>query len=290
MHIQLRCQVWSLLLFALGTSAQASAPECFFDVKQLSFKGTAKEQAECLLRPIKIYGKTSTIQKLPKPLSSRVGKRISISTRQLKNYLSKNRLNHKQIGGLLGRPLSKVNYSPRKFITAKYFVIHDTSYPNFGSKKFPEIIDKKNWPGNRLRLWKNTKVAHVFINRVGNSITSHDFSVPWRATKLEMSLGKRASKGLFLHVELVQPRRNDILGRDAFAPRPGFTQSQLRRLALVYIAASVRKGRWLIPAFHAVLDEKFSGGHDDPQNFDLQLWANQIEVLHNEIKPPVGKT
>jgi hypothetical protein len=58
--------------------------------------------------------------------------------------------------------------------------------------------------------------------------------------------------------------------------------SQLDRLALVYVAASVRRGQWLIPAFHAVLDLQV-GTHDDPQNFDLNRWATRLDLLLNSM-------
>lgn len=48
------------------------------------------------------------------------------------------------------------------------------------------------------------------------------------------------------------------------------------RLALTYIAASVRRGEWLVPAFHAVVDEGLANGHDDPQNFDVADWSQHL--------------
>jgi 4-alpha-glucanotransferase len=79
--------------------------------------------------------------------------------------------------------------------------------------------------------------AHVFINRGGKIFLAHDFAVPWRATKFETASNfGPALKGLFLHIELIQPRRalkgygsrNDFL-----APTPGFSQAQYDSLALV---------------------------------------------------------
>ena len=99
-------------------------------------------------------------------------------------------------------------------------------------------------------------------------------------------------KGLYLHVELIQPRRRDPEGspdNDAIAPVPGFTDVQLERLALVYIAASVRGGGWLIPAFHAAVDAGIPKAHDDPQNFDTSRWAKQIRALLQSIKAMEGK-
>ena len=85
-------------------------------------------------------------------------------------------------------------------------------------------------------------------------------------------------------MELVQPRKSDPAGgrgNDGVAPDPGFTPAQYERLALLYIAASVRKGSWLIPAFHAVLDTGYVNGHDDPQNFSLTAWSESIAHLIN---------
>jgi hypothetical protein len=112
-------------------------------------------------------------------------------------------------------------------------------------------------------------------------------------------------RGLFLHIENIQPRRCDpavstccrtcvIRGErkmccnDAIAPEPGFSEAQLGRLALVYVAASVRRGTWLVPVFHCVLDThpRIPTGqrHDDPQNFDVQAWADSLQSLLAELE------
>lgn len=87
-------------------------------------------------------------------------------------------------------------------------------------------------------------------------------------------------------MELIQPRRRDPSGganNDAFAPEPGFTAKQLDRLALLYVAASVRRGRWLLPAFHAAVDAGIPDAHDDPQNFDLGGWLASVQRLVVEL-------
>lgn len=89
-------------------------------------------------------------------------------------------------------------------------------------------------------------------------------------------------------MELVQPRRRDPQGgpkNDAIAPEPGFTPAQLRRLALLYVAASARRGEWLIPAFHAAVDAGIPGAHDDPQRFSLADWATAIESELARLRP-----
>ena len=94
-------------------------------------------------------------------------------------------------------------------------------------------------------------------------------------------------KGLFLHHELIQPRIKGGFGFHAVGPTPGFTQATMDRLALCYIAAAVRRGSFLIPAFHCVLDIGLPDGHDDPQNFDLFQWVGAIEKILGEITTPV---
>ena len=66
---------------------------------------------------------------------------------------------------------------------------------------------------------------------------------------------------------------------DAVAPNPGFTQEQYDRLALLYVVASSRAGVWMIPAFHAAIDEDISDAHDDPQNFDLANFDTSLGQL-----------
>lgn len=132
---------------------------------------------------------------------------------------------------------------------------------------------------------RNSK-AHVFVNRLGATLTGHDFGEPWRATKLELNVIGVPSRGLFLHIELVQPRRRDpkVGGEnDQIAPDPGFTQAQYDRLAQLYVAASVRGGTWLIPAFHGAIDDGIKGAHDDPQNFDLEQFAASVAALRQQL-------
>ena len=93
-------------------------------------------------------------------------------------------------------------------------------------------------------------------------------------------------KKAFLHIENIQPRIRDRSVRfenDAIAPTPGFSDAQLERLALIYIAASARSGRWLIPAYHSPIDLGFRDRHDDPQNFDLEKWAAKLTELIGQI-------
>ena len=56
---------------------------------------------------------------------------------------------------------------------------------------------------------------------------------------------------------MIQPRRTGARGGDSRSPDPAFSPAQYDRLALLYTIASVRAGRWLIPAFHAALDAEY---------------------------------
>ena len=113
-------------------------------------------------------------------------------------------------------------------------------------------------------------------------------SVPWRETKFERAVNfAGALKGLFIHVEMIQPRRSaGRRGNDAQTPDPSFTTAQYDRLALIYTIASVRAGRWLVPAFHAAIDAHIRNGHDDPLNFNVQSFANSLDGLMQQLQGP----
>ena len=92
-----------------------------------------------------------------------------------------------------------------------------------------------------------------------------------------------------LHNELVQPRRSaphHSSRNDAQSPDPAFTAAQYDRLALLYVIASVRSKRWLIPAYHAALDADIRNGHDDPLNFDPESFAKSLEAVVKNLQPP----
>lgn len=264
---QLKLSVLVTVVFAISTAAQTPCPFDSSEVDQL---------ARCLLRPVKIYGNLGLAPAtLPVPLDTLIGKPVDVSAESLKRYLDAHGITETSIGGLLSTPLS----------TAHYFVIHDTSYPYLKDDPFPANIDEAAWAGNNLRRWEQVKVTHVYVNRLGESATASNFEQTVGATKYEKRNPDR--KGLFVHVELIQPRRRDPSGganNDAIAPSPGFTAKQLDRLALLYVVASVRRGRWLLPAFHAAVDAGIPDAHDDPQNFDLNGWLARLQSLLAELR------
>ena len=262
----LALSVLAAFVFAFSTAAQTPCPFDSSDVDQL---------ARCSLRPVKIYGNLGPVpDTLPVPLDSLIGKPVDVSAESLKRYLNTHSITEASIGGLLATRLTK----------ARYFVIHDTSYPYLKNDPFPADIDEAIWAGNNLRRWEQVKVTHVYVNRLGESATASNFEQTVGATKYEKGPGR---KGLFVHVELIQPRRRDPVGganNDAFAPSPGFTAKQLDRLALLYVAASVRRSQWLLLAFHAAIDAGIPDAHDDPQNFDLNGWLASLQSLLTELR------
>lgn len=280
------------VLFVCICTLKAQNKPCPFDEKTLQFTGTPLEQAKCLLRQNFIYGKLGEIpQKLPSPLEKIIGKNVSIDKTKLRNYLKKQSISEENLGGSLDRPLAFATLPDGKKIQAIYFLIHDTSSPYLKEKPFPENFNTdKNWRGNDLSIWLNNPVAHIFVNRFGELLTTTPFEEPVRkgfGTKFARDFLKAEAKGLQIHIELIQPRRFDekgFQGNDAIAPVPGFTPEQYKRLALLYICASIRRGTWLIPAYHSAIDAGIKDAHDDPQNFELTEFANELNKLLKKMK------
>ena len=260
------------LTFAVATDDAAAATfgKCKFDTETMAFAGTAPEQASCLLRKVKVLGNVdATPAVLPANLTGFIGQPVGISKSKLRQAISALGLTEARLGGSLDDPLSRGDTNSPDAPEARYFVIHDTSSPNFGDQQFPDDIDTSDGV-NRLDSYRSASnaKAHIFLNRRGEIYVGHDFAVPWRATKLESRIGT-LSRGMFIHVENVQPRRKHPSQPDGNAPTPGFSKVQYDRLALLYLMASTRAGTGLIPAFHAAIDQGLSDGHDDPQNFSL---------------------
>ncbi len=270
-----RASVTLAFTWAAHTSAPGNTP-CPFDEATLSFKGTPLEQARCLLRPVLRHGQLGQpLTTLPAPLEDLIGKPVSISPQAVQTFLNARGINETNVGGAMTNHL-----------TAKYFVIHDTSTPNYEDKEFPTNINTAAWSYNTLDRWYKSPVAHCFVNRLGQSISPHTWVTPWRATKLEVRVLGEKSKGLFVHTEMIEPRRRDPSGgpkNDAIAPEPGFTEAQIDRLALLYVTASVQHGAWMVPAYHCTVDAGIPDGHDDPQNFNLALWARDVGLLIEAI-------
>lgn len=282
---------FSVFFFLSLTIFSQNVP-CRWNPKNLQFAGAPKVQAKCLLRPVKPRGILGeTLQKLPAPLDKIIGEKVKISKEKLRRFLSANSITENAIGGSLDEDLSFAQLPDGTKVQAIYFLIHDTSSPNYLDKMFPDDINESGWRGNNLSIWQNLPVAHIFVNRSGESTTIVKFSDALPAkkygTKFARDYLKEAAKGLQIHIELVQPRRSDaawFTGNDAVAPQIGFTEAQYERLALLYIGASARRKTWLIPAFHAAIDAGIKDAHDDPQNFDLEKFAASLQSLIKRIK------
>jgi hypothetical protein len=260
---------------------------------------TAVEEARMLLRKIMLTGKCSSeLAVLDPNFETKVGQACLISRDQLRSYLGQIHVNEWEVGGSIDLPISSHTDANGNVTFAKYFVIHDTSFPRYSSS-FPSNIDDESWEWNRLGRWM-TNVTHIFVNRLGDSKTMTPFNEGMTATKMERYiLGDGNSKGKYIHIELIQPRKAmKGYGRnnDVDAPTPGFTEAQYKRLALLYTVASVRKGEWLIPGFHAAVDQGIRYCHDDPQNFELdkffkslnEVWADIDAIANNSVKVNVN--
>jgi hypothetical protein len=258
-------------MIALLLAAQfvATAVDCRFDAVTFEFLGTPTEQARCLLRHIEPGGGADPEQPLPSTLARIIGQPAPIDPSKLAAELRRQRITLPAT-----TPVSETLDHRR----AIYFVIHDTSSPWIGKQPFPPDLDKRPHFNDVSQFLGKDAVAHLFNDRRGHVTIGHDFEVGWRATKLERNLGE-AVRGRFLHVENVQPRREDPSGppqNDRIGPEPGFTAAQYRTLALLYVLASARSGTWLIPAFHANIDRGIAEAHDDPQHFDLSAFDREL--------------
>lgn len=275
-----------------GISAQEGrAGPCSFDPQSKSFRGTPEQQAACLTREVKRLGNIGN-ETITPFLREVVGKPAP-AIQAVQALLDAGQINSVDVGGPLNRP-----------IAANYFIIHDTSTPNCSAVgpsvacpirgEFPPDRDEASWSfnknfGGHPKSFPN-RLAHAFTNRVGASITEVDFADHITTTKFESCADGAAKTKLFIGVENIQPRigspkipSNPKKVNDFDAPSPGFSAKQYERLALLYVAASARRGQWLIPAFHAVLDQFYADGHDDPQRFDMEAFSAEVKRLSDGI-------
>ena len=251
---------------------------CQFDRDTLTFAGSPAEQATCLLRKVALMGEKSP-QPLPPviarlmehggaPSAGQKAAAIAAFPQPYRDYAI----------GYQDLAVSQTEAG----MPLLYFVIHDTSTPFFGTEKFPHHLDNDPVVNGFDSYLAAEPVAHIFLNRQGQIWGAHDFSIPWRATKLESRVVGPTARGRFVHIETVQPRRflpGATNRGQTYGPKPGFTTAQYRMLAALYVYASARAGHWLIPAFHSTVDDGIPDAHDDPQNFDLKKFARELDKL-----------
>lgn len=275
-----------------GISVQEGrAGPCKFNAQNKSFEGTPSQQTSCLTREVKRFGEigNETITPFLKDLVGQPAPAIQA----VKALLEVQQIKPTDVGGPINKP-----------ILANYFIIHDTSTPNCSAEgpsascptrgEFPLNRDDASWNynknfGGHPKPFPN-RLAHVITNRVGASITEVDLADQIATTKFESCIDVTEKVDLFIGVENIQPRVDDPKiprhgkeVKDFDAPNPGFTAKQYERLALLYLVASARRGQWLIPAFHAVLDQFYVDGHDDPQHFDMVAFSDEVQKHFDSI-------
>jgi hypothetical protein len=281
-----KLSAFAFCLLTLTQSAEASLKGlCKFDTSSLRFKGTPAEQTICLMRFVKFKGAGSTIQPIPDILQSRVGTATDITIDQLKGCLTAANVELASVGG---NPT--VTAATQKLT---YFVLHDTSSPEITENLgFPPNINDAAWSGNKITSGHSDLAGKVsfIVNRAGQSRTTTPLgearSKP--ATKLEMRSQVSAARAFFVHVESIMPRLRPAGSWGYISPSPAFTDAMLERLAWLYVVSSVRAGHWLIPAQHFNIDSDLFPGvdvHDDPQDFDLPKWGEQLAKVVKACKP-----
>ena len=276
-----------LLLLALVAApipvAAQAVGQCAFDPAALSFAGSPVAQAECLLQHV-AQGGARSAQPLPEVLRGVLesggppppGALEAALARFPEPYAAFARAN-------AALPLSQTEAG----MPARYFVIHDTSTPFLREAQFPRDLDRDPEVNAFTPYFAAEPVAHIFLNRGGQIWAGHDFVQPWRATKLESRVVGVPARGRFVHIETVQPRRlaPGAQGRgNTLGPVPGFSKKQYRMLAALYVYASARAGAWLIPGFHNGVDAGIPEAHDDPQNFQLKRFGQELEKLLKDAR------
>jgi len=271
----------AVILLAAPASAEVVGG-CKFDRDTLTFAGTPVEQATCLLRKVKLRGAKED-QPLPPVIARLMESSGGPSAAQKEAAMAAFPQPYQAYARQYADwPASKTEAG----LSALYFVIHDTSTPFYVNEPFPKRLNQDLKVNDFAPYMNGTfarePVAHIFLNRVGQIWAGHDFQEGWRATKLESRVVGPRARGRMVHIETVQPRRflpSATSRGQTEGPTPGFTKEQYRMLAALYVYASARAGLWLIPAQHNTVDAGIPDAHDDPQNFELKLFAKELEKL-----------
>src|SRR5262245_37526476 len=161
------------LVFVLGFASAVAAQDVCSRFRAVpgrcDLNAAPVEQAKCLLRPVKKFGDLGEpLPELPSPFDMLIGESTySAGIEQVKHLITINGISEADVGGSLSVPLTK----------AKYFVIHDTS-DFLEANEFPADINSKSASLNNLSRRVAKKVAHVYVNRVGQSVTAVVFESP----------------------------------------------------------------------------------------------------------------
>ena len=156
---------------------------CAFDPETLSYAGTPVQQAMCLMRGMDVSRNLlPRLSSLPAPLANRIGQTTGLPSRAtLSNYLAQQGLEG-DLGDYLWLPVSRARNNDLGSPMARYFVIHDTSGPNYGHRAFPDDIDQSPKLNDLRNFYcpDGWSKAHVFISRTGELLVGHDYSIAWR--------------------------------------------------------------------------------------------------------------
>lgn len=266
------------LVSSFGPAAGAAQfGGCKFNTANGQFAGSTADQLRCLLKRVRVKGAGADVQPIPAWLQSNAGKPVSITPERLGAFLQQRGIAQDAI-------TASVAAGDRP--TVRYFVIHDTSSPEIRAAAFPSNLNDESYSGNSLNGWASMAGrVNLITSRTGGSRLIVDWgSARTRpATKIEQGNMASGWRRAFVHVENVQPRLKPANSWAWVAPQPGLAPAQEERLALAYVVASVRAGRWLVPAYHFNIDQGLPDGHDDPQNMDLQTWTQRVSDLVTAI-------
>lgn len=283
-----------LLSFTVGLSSitsRAAATEsedctAFIDPKATEPRNPVL-QARCLLRPVLRFGEPGPeLEALPPTLGRLLGQAFDLTTIQARTALEATGV-HAEDAATAEQAITRGGQQGS--VGVRYFVIHDTGAPALRTLPFPADLDANPVINNLSGPALSGVVAHAVVSRDGNVVLA-GFDGTIAESAFERA-DEGSALGLFLHVQLVQPRRRHPAmgpGDSSIAPTPGFTRLQYQRLAQLYILASTRARRWLIPALHANLDRQQQGGvADDPQHFQLAEFDQALgEILSLRNDPP----
>ena len=99
--------------------------------------GSALDEARKLLRKVYPLGALGEIIGLDPTFESMVGNPVTMTRDQVRSYLAAVNIQEADLGGSLDMPVSSTSEGSQ----AKYFVIHDTSFPTYGNKSLPSEIN-----------------------------------------------------------------------------------------------------------------------------------------------------
>lgn len=241
----------ALLSCILGASpAYAIGPvTCPWVVADRAFSGGAIEQALCLLAPSVKAARSKPLASLPATFDALVGTAFYTTPQAMEQFMLARGVKEGDVGGPVRLRAALSEEEP-----AQYFVLHGITGQKDGR------------PGG---LGNVSAGGHVVVAPDGSSKTLEDFFSPLCATRFEKDL--RSTRGRFLHVALLSQKRAQV---------PAVTNVQYRRLADIYIAASARAEKWLIPVFAGTLDKGLNGGAQSPAGFDLDQWADAVREAY----------